>query len=397
VAAFRGYGIGEEAGVNAIVDQLLPALPPLRRDEVLVDAVFDPTRGVPHRSQWGTTSTHLPPFLGRIEADQERVRRNVVRYRVAPDRWVESASIPMLSQGEPSEFVKYVLRDRTGRVTRILQRPFHPGLQQLVTIACPECDPDDPALEIDARAYIDEVKSELKKPGSNRKLQRFFARLNLHTSVTLWERLVEQAGRPIEKYLEPKLVRDWQEMQEMIGGRMSVLYGRLAARVSGAPSAGQGSDPDMQEIVRVQATLFRSLSAALLEEAFEKFANGELRLPLPRLGAIAVQPSSGFYFLWGEFWMLAHELGGLGVDRDQILRWAKLLVRTQEIYALSYAPTTNVPVGQRNTSTYSANNFVQSSASPAFIDGLRGEYRDFDFLELSERFCLNVRSHLRGL
>lgn len=74
------------------------------------------------------------------------------------------------------------------------------------------------------------------------------------------------------------------------------------------------------------------------EEAFEMFANGELRLELPQ-GVWTTQPSSGYFFYFAEFAFLAM----LELDQASKDSWGKVLnvlVRTQRIYARVYAGKT---------------------------------------------------------
>ena len=79
------------------------------------------------------------------------------------------------------------------------------------------------------------------------------------------------------------------------------------------------------------------------ERAYEMFANGELGLYLPKSGAWTCEPSSGYYFLFGEFALLAVDPGtplaaALGADRFTWMNLCNVLVRTQEIFARVYAP-----------------------------------------------------------
>lgn len=76
------------------------------------------------------------------------------------------------------------------------------------------------------------------------------------------------------------------------------------------------------------------------EEAYEMFANGELRLQLPDSLAWTTQPSSAFYFYFGEFALLCVELE---VDVAVWSQLANVLVRTQRIFADVYPSAADNP------------------------------------------------------
>lgn len=75
---------------------------------------------------------------------------------------------------------------------------------------------------------------------------------------------------------------------------------------------------------------------ALFEEAFEQFANGDLRFRL-RDGQWTTQPSSGLFFLFGELALAGAEFGKTA-DRADWERIANATVRAQEIFTAAYAP-----------------------------------------------------------
>ena len=72
-----------------------------------------------------------------------------------------------------------------------------------------------------------------------------------------------------------------------------------------------------------------------LEEAFEKFANGELRDPNEGENP-DYEPDSGFYFAFAEFALVAIEAN---IDQDVWSPLLNALVRTQEVFLSAYQPS----------------------------------------------------------
>jgi hypothetical protein len=165
------------------------------------------------------------------------------------------------------------------------------------------------------------------------------------------------------------------------------------------PALGAVGLAEFQRLTDLQEKLFGELPLPDLARAFEQFTNGELRLPLPLTGAIALQPSSGFFFLWGEFWMFAR---GLGIAPAEGLDWARMLVLAQEIFVQPYAPV-GIPGPSRDFSSYSAGNFLAASGQldEAAKNVIRSQYPAVTtpgFASwLARRFSENVRAHLGGV
>ncbi len=114
------------------------------------------------------------------------------------------------------------------------------------------------------------------------------------------------------------------------------------------------------------------------EEAFEMFANGELRLRLPEPElAWTTQPSSGLYFYFAEFALLAAELG---IQRETWTRLANVLVRSQRIYCDVYPPRA-AETPAKLSSYWACGYAPQRAWVGAQKAALR---REFDGLELGE-------------
>jgi len=82
----------------------------------------------------------------------------------------------------------------------------------------------------------------------------------------------------------------------------------------------------------IQRYFGESLSS--FEQAFTWFANGDLRLVLPGL-VVTTQPSSGNFFLFGEFALMAHDYG---IEAGRWWRLANVMIRSQMIFARVYGP-----------------------------------------------------------
>ncbi|HED65675.1 MAG TPA: hypothetical protein ENJ09_08990 [Planctomycetes bacterium] len=102
-------------------------------------------------------------------------------------------------------------------------------------------------------------------------------------------------------------------------GHFSTLLARLAR--AAFPAAGTSESAGVE--------------VPALAAAFERFANGELRLFLPGVGVWTTQPSSGFYFFFAE---LAFACIELDIDADLWRPVLPTLVATQRIFADLYRP-----------------------------------------------------------
>jgi hypothetical protein len=93
-------------------------------------------------------------------------------------------------------------------------------------------------------------------------------------------------------------------------------------------------------------------SVRLFERAFTWFATGELRLELPGR-IVTTQPSSGTFFLFGEFALMAHDYG---IEPDRWWRLANVMVRSQRVFARVYAPAS---LAHATLASYSARDFAR--------------------------------------
>jgi hypothetical protein len=127
---------------------------------------------------------------------------------------------------------------------------------------------------------------------------------------------------------------------------------------------------------------------AAYDAAFERFGAGYLRLQLPGSGTWTTQPSSGYYFLFGELALLCAELRWSQQSFALTDFWTKLanvMVRTQPIFCARYGPT---PGPGRSMQDYSGCYFQDLVPPQAQIDDLIVQQRalttGMDLAALSE-------------
>jgi hypothetical protein len=307
---------------------------------------------------------------------------------------------------ERLELVKYVFRDSRGFP---LSPVFAPG-SKLKAVGLPDVNHaigrSDGALQFleDCDKAIDEMTDPPHDTPVDRfkkKASRFFYNFDLHTSPVLWGYLeadkVAQAAWP---GWNPQLVPDRGTVANAINHAMAYLTERVKDRVKKAdvpafPEFDKATQiyQDTKLLSELQLKLCSrvhgGLTAAQLRNAFSWFANGELRLPLPGLG-IAVQPSCGYYFFFGEFALMAMDNS---IAKRRWTSLARTLVRTQLVFAPSYAPSG----GDGRTlefGSYSSENFDGPKGDK---DALRGEFNRLGAVGIASRASSNAKKHLGGI
>jgi hypothetical protein len=137
------------------------------------------------------------------------------------------------------------------------------------------------------------------------------------------------------------------------------------------------------------------ISLDRFSEAFEMFANGELRLQLPSFGVWSNQPSSGYYFYFAELAFLAIECD---IQAEEWGRLLKVLVRTQEIYCTAYSPGKGLDPADRKLWDYKACNFHERKQLDASAKAaLRTTYAAITGSEaLSVRSAKNAKDFVGG-
>ena len=130
-----------------------------------------------------------------------------------------------------------------------------------------------------------------------------------------------------------------------------------------------------------------------MENAFEQFANGQLRIHLPS-GACICQPSSGYYYFFAEFAMLALEEN---VDSDLWERVVNVMVRSQEMFADVYGPRLPAP-SDTTYASYGPHAFEPARRhSNQHRQETRTAFADLPVRHLEAKVAANSRSRLPGL
>jgi hypothetical protein len=168
----------------------------------------------------------------------------------------------------------------------------------------------------------------------------------------LVERLHDQIASP-GKYKQFDTTNEVEDLR-----RVAALFVECAASHLGPPAPPKSSSKRKRSKRKSPSASARALSEAKIdlmrfEDAFEAFADGQLRLQLPS-GMWSTQPSSGFYFYFAELALLAAEAKldpPFGPSLWTTL--AKVMIRTQETYCARYGPE-KVLKPDRDTSSYSA-------------------------------------------
>jgi hypothetical protein len=384
----------ERTGRDRRLTQWIPALPVAPPDTArLMDVVFNVTRGRPLPPSSPLDSEGLPAFLRWDPQLAAQVPLNVLRYRLAPKAYAPQP-IAVDSSGEHVELVKIVLRRENPEPVAVFAPvPECPkrGLQ-------PRDINDAVGASIGAREYLTSLRRFIDglPDGEPRKaaLELFYA-FDLHTNPLIWENLLQQQ-EDLGSWLDSSLVPDPGNLEAAIASTLSRLEGRLKQRVALHPAVPHFDpyDPeneeeawrDTRELSTLQLNLLKGRTLAELGAAFEMFANGSLRVQLDNL-AIAAQPSSGFYFFFGEFALLAMD------NKVNTRSWknrARFMLRTQRVFAETYADP-NVSGPARTLDSYTSLNFCGSKV----ID--TEDYEHLSAYELAQRAGENAKSYLGGL
>ncbi len=315
------------------------ALPEVPEGSTAIEIVFNLPRG----------EIRLVPEEGffALDADPKEVLRASGLGRFLLDLTkVRAREIPLAIRfvGEPPELVKLIVTTPTGPL-----------------VLAPTGCTDDPhgyqpigapvgSLTDNLCAYVQELEDAIELgPDTPRKRHRlYFAELNLNSHGALTGLEIWKCGR---KYSRPFACTS-SDLDQAILRTKSILELRLLQR--GAVYLAQRklhhfaplpeTDPTGTKLVRPWLRVLSRMQIAILrrhfqgarrpvEEAFEMFANGELRLQLSD-GSWTCQPSAGSYLFFAEFALFAMDEP---VDEGFWSRLCPALLRTQEIFARAYA------------------------------------------------------------
>lgn len=135
-----------------------------------------------------------------------------------------------------------------------------------------------------------------------------------------------------------------------------------------------------------------SFDAKTFERAFELFANGDLRWQSPSLGWVC-QPSSGFFFFFGEFAILANDNS---VDQAFWGSVANVMVRTQQVFVRTYGPPT--PPAMPTYADYNAGNYsTTSKMTAAEIAVIRKNFTTVSKAQLPVSVAKHAEMYLPGV
>lgn len=255
---------------------------------------------------------------------------------------------------------------------------------------------------LDPVGFLDRLEAELGGLDpcreARRNARRFFAALDQQANSFLLGALVARGQMHREDADQRRLV------VKSIGNE---LRARIQQRCR-APDASRGTPWSLEGRVfeplapkcRALSRLFlnlveRYLGASLpaFEQAFTWFANGDLRLALPGLAPdplLTTQPSSGNFFLFGEFALLARDHG---IEAERWRRLANVLVRSQRIFARVYAPA---DLAGATLASYSGRDYA-SHGKPFSGAELAELEREFDGADLDRAAARQAAQYLPGL
>jgi hypothetical protein len=337
-----------------------------RELELRLDYVFHVTRGrLLGISPASDLSVSLPQF------PHPNVLRLSIPWPQPPGR-----RLIVASAHEHLEPVKIIVFDEPGQALAVFEPD--PCSGTFLQYGPPQADWQDISATLDVPTFMAALDAELTvSTAPEVPFQRFFRDLDRQTNPVLIDELVNQGEL------------DALDAAMRLGHIASVLN-ELRERVRVRAKSVHLGAPDLLLAGRVFPHLqsrVQALSDLLLgivdthfgpylpafEEAFEKFANGELRLQLPGL-ARTTQPSSGYYFLFGEFALMAADHGVAPA------RWtdlANVLVRTQLVFVRVYGPAVRAGA---DFSTYGAWNYACNGTpyTTAELAGLKTTFTGAD-------------------
>ena len=366
---------------------LLPFLPSdLAADARRMYLIFNLTRAAElefHKDiavDWqasNLTDPHLPPNVLALDLDAADMGEPVL----------------VSSKLERPELIKFVVE-----IVRNGIRSFF-ALASLSS-ACPDTaflwiqQTTEEALDFGPIEYLNSLEAAIGPPPRTRldQYRWFFFDLDRRTDMKL-----------AEVYLPAVDPDAWVQLKRHLDPAMRALGQRIAHRYDeygldpfrySVPTYSEAAryaiEHFSQELLGVFFRHFSTTSGLLdldsIEEAFEMFSNGELRLQLPEL-AWTTQPSSGFYVYFAEFSQLATELN---MEARHWSRLVNVFVRTQRIYCDVYVPKSADP--QPKLTSYWACGYEAKREFPCSRKAkLRREFRDLSFLDL----CLAAAHHTR--
>ncbi len=335
-------------------------LPPTPGGCTSVDIVFNLGRG---RLLDGSMQQVPRGYL--FDKRARKAPPNVLRLKVT--KRMDRTRLVILSSGEQLELVKLIFicpeEGLPGR--RGLPRPMERLPRMIYKLPSQTCADDaDYLLNVapltrnvggvtktfGPKDYQDALEAELGIPNppttTVNKYRRYFAELNLQTLPDLIPLLVQKTGGAFTTTDVTDRINDidWAilTLKARVTERVQLFNANTAVSPAMTQDGGLVGPPKIQWLSTLQLGIIDQFFQPAVgnfdevgfNEAYEMFANGELRFELPTW-SWTFQPSSGFYFFFAEFALWAIEKN---IDTARWEMLAKTLIRTQEIFARVYPP-----------------------------------------------------------
>ncbi len=381
-------------------------IPPCSADGVDLFLVFNVKRGKP-------IDFESPKEIVGIELVRDGPRKRPLPRNVLHLRLRQKCGrnrIRVKTTVEPLDLVKVIYRD-PARKKLLVHAVNEAGQVPEQAVEIEDDDRDDKLLEeiLDTNKYVQEIEQALldlvRNNDPRSKSSQYFWDLDRETHADILKVAVPSE---IARELRAK----------SINRAMSILNDRLVERAklrkngqAIAPLATPISKDDLDflkgisdlqlQILRKHFDITSQSGLSDFEQTFERFANGELRLRL-KSGAYACQPSSGYYFFFAEFALLAADTSAplaAYIGAADAATWGKVcnvLVRTQKIFCEVYASSNGSPL---TFEAYAASNY-QNTRKP-FEEPekqvLRNDFKNATFAKLCEGTADYAKTFLGGL
>jgi len=347
--------------------------------------VFNVPRTIGAGSFRGFPGWAAEPIRGKVNYSNVMALRRIGKGAALPN------VVEMLSHGGPLEIARVVLETKgKARVLRRAACMDSGQVEQVVEHAKLENAIFGPGK------YLVLMQQALEKmPASRLKSYRsFFFDLDRRTEPILLANDQLRSPSPAETR---RTLRALRFVRRALAVRTS---DRMAEHMSAPHRCTPFRDPLLfRPHVETISTIFLSalhrhfrdsqgrLDFAQVEEAFEMFSTGALRYHNEELDLCTTQPSSGTYFLFGEFAMLSVECG---VEPDWWTRLANVMVRTQDLYCRVYPPEKKRP----RLADYRAANFSPLHIpTPSECQALRASYAGSSLSDLARSAMHNLHLH----
>jgi hypothetical protein len=369
----------------------LPPVPP-GTEEVLL--VFGLTRSRLHGIEPADLPADLAPDAEPpVEASTLRLR--VLEPRQAPIEF-PADGVRVLSSVEPAQLVKVIFRNADFAEVYADPADMCPGRSgRFAQVSV------GGSTFLDAAAYVAEYEQALQREPELAPYRRFFLELDRNSHSKLLD--LRLGDWTWEEVRQAKVAVD-ETMREL---RARVVLRRDRFVQDQAGPAVLGAIPDIRRghLGRISALKLRLMRDQLgiadpahddltpLWEAFARFASGDLRVRMAS-HAYGCQPSTGFFFLFGELALLC-------VDSDvAAATWTRIapaLVAAREIFVDVYHPQSD---GPHDFDDINACNFDPERRrvwTPQALRELQASFAALDHAALSARSCLQIGTYLSGV